>query len=203
MPESPDACKIEGKAAAMLAFDIETTDIRWETGTITVASVYDPDRGISKNFNFCIGDREAAKQAFMQELDDAPSLCSFNGFRFDIPFIVNKFRVPAERYQNWFQKTFDYFEVAKVTFGSSCGLNKLLMANGEEVKTGSGLQAVQWAKEGEWRKLEEYCMVDTQLTWKISVREDVKLPLTNKGSVRCRHNPVTHALSFYGFEAEA
>ena len=35
---------------------------------------------------------------FLQELDDAPSLCCFNGIRFDIPFIIARFSVPQVTY---------------------------------------------------------------------------------------------------------
>ena len=50
-------------------------------------------------------------------------------------------------------KLFDYFEVCRLGFGSSCSLNNLLKANGEEVKSSSGAQAVQWAAEKTGRLL--------------------------------------------------
>ena len=80
---------------------------------ITVASVYDPDRNISTNYNFCVGDTEKAKNDFMRDLDDADTICAFNGARFDLPFIIQRFNVPPERWQKWYMKLFDYFEVRK------------------------------------------------------------------------------------------
>jgi hypothetical protein len=37
-------------------------------------------------------------------------------------------------------KLFDYFEVSRLGFSSSCSLNNLLKANGKEVKSSSGAQ---------------------------------------------------------------
>lgn len=82
-------------------------------------------------------------------------------------------------------------------FGSSCGLNTLLRANGEDVKTSSGKQAVIWAEQGAWQELEEYCLADTVLTARISSRAEVVLPLTGKGYwVRCFRDTDTHHMAF-------
>ena len=77
-------------------------------------------------------------------------------------------------------KLFDVFEVCRLVYGSSCSLNNLLLANGKEVKSSSGLQAVEWAREANWESLEDYCMQDTVLTHEISCSEHVELPLSWK-----------------------
>lgn len=166
----------------MLAFDIECTGLNMYSDRITVASVYDPDSvpPIKHTYNFMVGDVQGNIEAFLDTLDRADTLCAFNGVKFDLPFIIERFHVKQERYVPWFLKLFDYFEVCRLVFGSSCSLNNLLIANDEEVKTSSGMQAVIWAEEGQWEKLEEYCMADTMLTWKISTRPDVIIPLTRK-----------------------
>ena len=43
-------------------------------------------------------------------------------------------------------KVFDYFEICKLVFSSSCSLNALMTVNGEDVKSSSGMQAVYWAR---------------------------------------------------------
>lgn len=83
----------------------------------------------------------------------------------------------------WFVKLFDYFEVSKLVFSSSCSLNRLLEANGFRVKTSHGMQAVEWAREKRWQELEDYCMQDTILTHQISSCDDVLIPLTGKRHV--------------------
>ncbi|NDC89829.1 MAG: hypothetical protein EB075_13725, partial [Bacteroidetes bacterium] len=162
----------------------------------TVACVYDPDNGIEKSFNFFVGDVEAAKLDFIRHLDDAESLCSFNGPRFDIPFVVHQFKVSDAQMQNWIGKTFDYFEICKIVFNSTCSLNALLEANGEKVKTSNGMQAVVWAEEGNWGDLVDYCMMDVKLTHKISTQKHVILPLRNRPHARCRHSLRNHSLQF-------
>ncbi len=82
------AKKLKG---SMLAFDIETEHLDSRVGRITVASVYDPDRGIEKTFNFIRDESrfEEERDAFIRCLD-AELLCCFNGVRFDIPFIAQR-----------------------------------------------------------------------------------------------------------------
>lgn len=170
----------------MLSFDIETEGLSSAKHRITVASVYDPCRGIQRTYNFVSTDDPAEIQrriqSFLQDLDDAPALCCFNGVKFDIPFIAERFLVPPTRVHGWMLKLFDIFEVCRLVYGSSCSLNNLLLANGsKQVKSSSGLQAVEWARQGEWQLLEDYCMQDTVLTHQISCRGGtVKLPLSWK-----------------------
>jgi uncharacterized protein YprB with RNaseH-like and TPR domain len=95
----------------MLAFDIETQGLHSDVDDITVASVYDPARDIKKTFFFIRDghDRQQNIDDFLKILDDAPSLCCFNGVRFDIPFIIARFSVPQERYAKWFIKVICLF----------------------------------------------------------------------------------------------
>ena len=164
----------------MLAFDIETEGLSSSEHRIIVASVYDPDRGVQRTFNFMADPSkfESERKEFIETLDAAPALCSFNGVRFDIPFIAARFHIPPEQQGRWVLKTLDLFEVCKLCFGSSCSLNNLLLANGLESKSSHGLQAVEWAKQGNWKDVEEYCMRDALLTHQVSSRARTTLPLT-------------------------
>lgn len=100
----------------MLAFDIETTGLNRFSDRITVASVHDAERNYSKNFNFCVGDVEGAKRAFLKELDAADVICGFNASRFDLPFIIQRFNVPASQYQKW------YVVVLRAFHGNVCAV---------------------------------------------------------------------------------
>lgn len=176
-----------GTESRMLAFDIETEGLRRSIHAITMACVYDPERGIEASYNLKEDTPDAANVSeFLRHLDEADVLCSFNGARFDIPFIVARYKVPVERYSRWYAKLFDYFEICKVVFGASCSLNSLLQANGIETKTSSGMQAVVWAREKRWKELADYCIADTILTHRVSSLPRVVLPLTNRPSVVCR-----------------
>lgn len=204
----------------MLSVDIETEGLNKYVDRITVACVYDPELCICRSFNFITGvsnnhsiqdgrvidqqnptpqelcsqedfhENPAMIKDFLSELDRADSICTFNGIRFDLPFIIHRFGVPESRYREWFVKTIDYFEVCKLVFSSTCSLDRLLSANGTvQTKTASGLQAIEWAREGRWIDLVEYCMMDAILAYNVSVKHIVKLPLTKRhGNYVCLRN---------------
>lgn len=142
----------------MLAFDIETTGLDPKKDRITVAAVCDRQHGARRCYNFLTGGVDAAEE-FLGELDRADALCGYNAVGFDIWFIVRACKVPPCRYEPWVLKLFDLYEIARLGFGSSCGLGQLLTANGLKPKIASGLQAVAWAEAKEYGKLEEYCQV--------------------------------------------
>jgi hypothetical protein len=52
-------------------------------------------------------------------------------------------------------------------FGGCIKLNELLIANGFEPKSGSGLQAIQLWNEGDRKALAAYCMDDARLTYEL------------------------------------
>jgi uncharacterized protein YprB with RNaseH-like and TPR domain len=115
----------------MLSFDIETEGLNSSVHRITVASIFDPERNIEKTFNFLNAadtqETERRKDEFLRHLDEAPALCCFNGVKFDIPFIVARFKVhDRQRVHAWMAKLFDLFEVCRLGFDSSCSLQSIL-----------------------------------------------------------------------------
>ncbi|KAJ1468484.1 hypothetical protein T484DRAFT_1755112 [Baffinella frigidus] len=180
----------------MLAWDIETTGFDPMVELVTVAAVYSEGHEhvyrFATNLRCIICDdpncvthpkkvvkcRDFAKQrdAFLQELDDAPILAAYNGISFDIPFIATAFRVQPERVMRWVLKSLDVFETCKRAAGRTFGLNLLLDLNGFESKTGSGGDAVIQARMGHWDKLGAYCLDDAKLTHKISTQSRIALP---------------------------
>ena len=76
----------------MLAFDIETEGLDSRFDEITVASIYDAAKGISRTFNFATDQSPDQKERtdFIRALNEADALCCFNGVRFDIPFIARR-----------------------------------------------------------------------------------------------------------------
>ncbi len=66
---------------------------------------------------------------FLRHFDEAPALCCFNGVKFDIPFIVARFKVhDRQRVHAWMAKLFNLFEVCRLGFDSdsSCSLQSIL-----------------------------------------------------------------------------
>ena len=158
----------------MLAFDIETMGLDKRKHEITCACAYDAASGIKRSFVFQLGD---SHEEFLQLLDQADALCAFNGFRFDVPFIVHRWNVPAVRYSAWIQKLFDPFEVCKTVLDRTFKLDRLLEANGLPVKTGSGLEAIKMAAEKRYTELVDYCMHDTVMTHAVCTLPSMVLPV--------------------------
>ena len=127
---------------------------------------------------------KALREECMALLDSAKSLCAFNGVRFDIPFLQTAWGVPAARVHSWVVKTFDVYEACRMGLNATFSLDRLLKANNLESKTGSGLHAIQLAKDKKWQALGDYCMQDTRLTYLVSSQQTILLPLH---TVRQKH----------------
>ena len=176
---------IPDSAQGMVAFDIETTGLDPSVCVVTAACVY--GEGVEETFLFK-GESEAedaeGRVRFLGLLDAAPRLCSFNGIRFDIPFLHAAWRLSPERVEAWVLKTFDVFEACKLGLNTTFSLNHLLFANRMESKSGSGGQAIMLAQTKQWDALGAYCMQDTRLTYLVSSQRVIALPLLLKSSQR-------------------
>jgi hypothetical protein len=157
----------------MLAFDLETTGLSFERDEIMCASAYDPDRGLARAFLFARGD---SPEEFMRLLDEAERLCCFNGVRFDIPFIRARWSPAPERVEAWRRKSHDVYEACRLCLGVTFSLNALLLLNGLESKSGSGLKAVELARSGQFDALGAYCLDDARLTHAVSSMPRIRLP---------------------------
>lgn len=158
----------------VLAFDIETTGLSMANDRITCVSAYDACRGV----RFCASTPDGQRlDLFLDMLDAAPLLCAFNGVKFDIPFIACQWGVEPSRVAAWVLKLVDPYEIARLALGKTFSLNALLKANGMEYKTGKGCEAVTWARTGQWRRLEEYCLSDTIKTHDLVSTGTWRLPV--------------------------
>ena len=86
--------------------------------------------------------------------------------RFDIPFLHAALRLSQETTAAWLLKTTDILEAARLgLFGPAhtFGLNLLCQHNHVAVKSGSGLQAIQFALTGQWDALLSYCADDVRI----------------------------------------
>ena len=170
----------------MLAFDIETTGLDGKTCRVTAACIYGAQ--VSETYLFKDQDLEAdllQRERFMLALDAAPRLCSFNGIRFDIPFLHSAWRIPDRRIESWALKTFDVYEACKLALNSTFSLDRLLSKNHLESKTGSGLHAIHLASTGQWDALGDYCMQDTRMTYLVSSQPAIRLPVALRGRAEC------------------
>ena len=184
-------------AFGMVAFDIETMGLDPRTNRVTAACLYGAMDGprpgqqvirdtsvdgthVIKTFVFINDDPEfdmALREEFMAHLDSARCLCTFNGIRFDIPFLQQAWDIPPARTEAWVLKTFDVYEACKLGLNATFSLDRLLAANNLESKSGSGLHAIHLAKTRQWEALGDYCMQDTRMTYLVSSQCAISLPL--------------------------
>jgi len=156
----------------MLAFDIETTGLDPAHSVVTVVCTEDFRTGERRAYEFGrVRAGEPENEALLREelicaFDTAETLCAFNGVRFDIPFLHAALKLPQETTAAWLFKTTDILEAARLgVFGPAhtFGLNLLCQHNHVPVKSGSGLQAIQFAHEGKWDALLSYCADDVRI----------------------------------------
>jgi DNA polymerase III epsilon subunit-like protein len=156
----------------MLAFDIETTGLDPASNVVTVVCTEDFHTGERRAYEFgrvrmCEPqNEELLRSELIQAFDEAESLCAFNGVRFDIPFLHTTLKLSDDTTTSWLFKTTDILEAARLgIFGPThtFGLNLLCQHNNVSVKSGSGLQAIQFAREQKWEELKSYCADDVRI----------------------------------------
>jgi hypothetical protein len=143
----------------IVGFDVETTGISNED-IITVACVWSPC-GVKVS---CFHGEDFSP--LLDILDSAKYIYTFNGIDFDLPRLAKKC---GRDISPWIKKTVDplYLMKGVLGFGACMKLDKLLVANGFECKSGSGLEAIRFWKEGDLHALSSYCMDDARLTYEL------------------------------------
>ena len=155
-----DADTLKTASSAMnVGFDIETTGIR-DTDILTVACAWSPTVRV-----VCFNGDDFTP--ILEMLDAAYLIYTFNGLEFDLPRLAK--HCGRSDIGAWARKTVDphYLIRYSMGYGGCIRLNELLMSNGFEPKSGSGLQAIQYWNEGNRAALSSYCMDDARLTYEL------------------------------------
>lgn len=173
----------------MIAFDIETMGLDPRKHAVTVVCTECLFTGERKAFEFARlehsrraieqgpGDpdekemellvldeqREIILQDLVKTLDDAPSICAFNGVRFDVPFLMQAFDIPESTGTAWVLKMTDILEACRLVHKHTFKLDLLCQVNGLPMKSGTGLAAIDMARNGEFDKLRDYCADDVHI----------------------------------------
>ena len=160
---NPNADTIETITA--VGFDIETTGVS-ESDIVTVACVWSPTMQVT-----CFHGEDFAP--LLDILDRAAFIYTFNGIEFDLPRLAK--HCGRSGIGAWACKTVDplYLMRHSMGFGGCMRLNDLLVANGFEPKSGSGLQAIQFWNDGNLDALSSYCMDDARLTFELCETRDI------------------------------
>lgn len=146
-----------------IVFDIETRNLFQDVGS------NDPkDLDISI---VCIYDYHTdSYQSFLQEelhklwplLESADMLITFNGDHFDIPLLNKYYSGDLTKI-----KSLDLLKEVKKSLGFRLKLDSLASATLGYGKSGHGLEAITWWKNGEIDKLRKYCIDDVKVTKEI------------------------------------
>lgn len=98
-----------------------------------------------------------------QDLSQATRVIGFNNRRFDFPVLQ-----PYLKHLNLSDvPTLDLLEELEKILGHRVSLSSLARATLNRDKSGSGLDAIAYFRNGEMEKLKKYCLDDVRITWEI------------------------------------
>ncbi len=150
-------------AMRKIVFDVETRNIFQDVGSndsrnldISVVCTYDYETDLY--------------QSFFQEdfgklwpiLERADMLITYNGDHFDIPLLGKYYPGDLSKI-----KSLDMLKEVKKTLGFRLKLDSIASATLGTGKSGHGLEAVTWWKNGETDKIIKYCKDDVKVTKEI------------------------------------
>ena len=92
-------------------------------------------------------------------LEGASVVIGFNIISFDLPVLQAYYPGKVTNF-----KTFDILDYVKETIGKRLSLNDLVSATLGKKKSGHGLLAIEYFREGKIDQLRSYCMDDVMLT---------------------------------------
>ena len=152
--------------AGAIAFDIETSGLEPDA-LVTVACVWSPERQAR-----CFHGEDPSEVVAL--LDAARYIHAYNGIQFDLPRFAR--RCGRTDYSQWALKTVDPLYLMKCTMGlGACvKLADVLKANGLASKSGSGLEAIELWRQGEYEALSNYCMDDCRLTYQLCEAREIE-----------------------------
>lgn len=146
-----------------IVFDVETRNIFQDVNSndpreldISVVCIYDYENN--------------SYQSFLQEdfgklwpiLERADMLITYNGDHFDIPLLGKYYPGDLSKI-----KSLDLLKEVKKTLGFRLKLDSIAEATLGQGKSGHGLEAVTWWKNGEVDKIIKYCKDDVKVTKEI------------------------------------
>lgn len=143
-----------------LVFDIETSNIFQEVGSnnpadlsISVVGVYEYDK--DKYSTFLV--EEFSK--LWAIIEDTDLFITFNGDHFDIP-LLNKY-YPGDLLKI---KSLDLLKEMHKSAGRRMKLDQIAEGTLGTNKSGHGLDAIKWWRDGEVEKVKKYCLDDVRIT---------------------------------------
>lgn len=147
-----------------IVFDIETRNIFQDVGSrnpedldIALVGLYDYE---TDKYHTFLQEEFDVMWDFIKKAD---VLITFNGEYFDIP-LLNKYYKKAGHGDLKTIRSLDIFKEIKQTTGRWLKLDKIAQGTFGTSKSGDGLEAVRWWREGEIEKIKKYCLDDVKIT---------------------------------------
>ena len=188
-----------------VVFDLETQNVFEDVGKndprlldISVASAYDSET--KKYHTVTVDDLDALWPVF----EKADALVGYNSNHFDVP-LLNKY-YPGDLTQI---KSIDLLEDIRASLGKRLRLDSVAQATLGVGKTGHGLQAITWWKEGKIDEIKKYCEKDVEITkdlfeyarkhGHVKFKDGLKvrkIPIDTSPWDDTKHNAMTHSLPF-------
>ena len=147
-----------------VVFDIETKNIFQDVGSrdpvdldISLVGLYDYETDKYHTF------LEEEFSSMWEIIKKADLLITFNGEYFDIP-LLNKYYKKAGLGDLKDIRSLDIFKEVKNTSGKWLKLDNIASGTFGINKSGDGLDAVKWWREGEIEKIKKYCLDDVKIT---------------------------------------
>lgn len=147
-----------------IVFDIETKNIFQDVGSrnpadldISLVGLYDYETNKYHTF------LEEEFEEMWKIINKADVLISFNGDYFDIP-LLNKYYKKAGLGDLTKIRSLDVFREIKNSSGRWLKLDKIAEGTFGINKSGDGLEAVAWWRQGEIDKIRKYCLDDVKIT---------------------------------------
>lgn len=123
---------------------------------VSVVAVYDYSQGMTLAF----AEKDIPK--LFPILERSSYIVGFNVESFDLPVLAPYYPGDITHFE-----TFDILEDIRAKLGRRLALNDLLTATLGIRKSGHGLMAIDYYKEGKFEELKKYCMDDVVLTKEI------------------------------------
>ncbi len=188
-----------------IVFDIETSNLFSDVGAndpslldISIVGVYNSEDDSYKAY------KEDELGNLWPILENADILIGFNSEHFDIP-LLNKY-YPGDLTAI---KSLDILKEIKNSFGRRMKLDQIAEGTLGINKSGVGIEATKWWKNGEYQKVIDYCLDDVKITKEIyefaitnnflKFKEDGKIitiPLDTTNWEKGGENAITHTLPF-------
>ncbi len=144
----------------VITFDIETKNIFQDVGSNDPAALDISVVGIHDSFtNEFSSFLEKDFGKLWQTLEQADALVTWNGDHFDIP-LLNKY-YPGDLTKI---KSIDLMREVQLVLGRRLKLDTVGEATLQRNKSGHGLDAIEWWRNGEIDKVIKYCIEDVRLT---------------------------------------